>query len=382
MKVTTCRICKNKKLKLIFSLGKQPLANNLPANPSENTPVYPLELVQCSHCGLIQLSYVVPKEKLFDNYFYIPSVSATYLKHFEEIATMLIKRFNLKKGDVIVDVGGSDGSLLTMFEKRGMKVINIEPAKNIKSQVFKITSYFTKDTVQKVVKEYGKAKLVMATNVFAHIDDLTGFIQNLDILLDQDGIFFAQFPDVRNLLKENQFDTIYHEHLSYFTTEPLYHLFSNTPLEILKIESSEIHGGSMRIFVKKRDKTLENFVTNVKIIKDDVNSYLREAKIKGKKIVGYGAAAKGMVLLYYCGLDNSIIDYIADGTPYKQNKFTPGTNIVVKAEEELVENTPDIILILAWNFKEEIISKVRSMLGKKGKDITFVVPIPTMEVIR
>lgn len=380
MKVTSCRICKSKKLTLVFSLGKQPPANNLVAAKNKKSKTYPLELLQCQHCGLIQLSYVVSKEKLFDNYFYIPSLSQTYLSHFDELSHSLINDLQLQKKSLVVDIGGSDGSLLQAFEKKGMNVVNIEPAKNIVSKVVKINQYFDKKTAQQVVKKFGKAKLATATNVFAHIHDLHTFVKNLDILLDDDGVFFAQFPDVRYLLKENQFDTIYHEHLSYFTYEPLHHLFMNSPFELFKVENSEIHGGSMRIYVRRRKFLLPEFAKNAKTIKKELNTFLRSEKKKGKKIVGFGAAAKGMTLLYYCGLDNKILDYIADGTPYKQGKYSPGTGIKVEPETELIKNSPDIILILAWNYKEEIIKKVQKMLGK-DKKITFVLPIPTVEII-
>lgn len=382
MEVKKCRVCGENNLKLIFSLGKQPLANNLMESSSKPSPAYPLELLQCQHCTLIQLSYVAPKEVMFDNYFYIPSISVTYLKHFETMADGLIKQFNLKKGDIVVDIGGSDGSLLSFFEKRGMKVINVEPAKNIVSKVFKINSYFDRKTAEVIVKKFGKAKLALATNVFAHIDDLYSFIDALDVLLHDDGIFFAQFPDVRNLLKENQFDTIYHEHLSYFTYEPLHHLFANSPFEMFKVESSEIHGGSMRIYIRRRKDLLKNFVGNVELIKEELSNYLRKQKQKGKAIIGFGAAAKGVVLLNYCDLNASIIDYIADGTPYKQGKYIPGMSIPVRPESEIVKAMPDVVLILAWNFKEEIIAKIKKMLKPAGKKVTFVVPIPKVEIIQ
>lgn len=380
MKIKQCRICKNQNLKLIFSLGKQPPANNLLKSKNEKSNKYPLELVQCDHCGLIQLSYVVDKRKLFDNYFYIPSLSKTYLSHFDKLSLSLIKDLQLHRGDLVVDIGGSDGSLLYPFEKRGMKVVNIEPAKNIASKVLKINAYFDKKTAQSVVERFGKAKLATATNVFAHIHNLHKFINSLDILLDHDGVFFAQFPDVRYLLKENQFDTIYHEHLSYFTYEPLHHLFMNSPFELFKIENSKIHGGSMRIYVRRREKILSQFVKNVTEIKKDLNQYLRHEKSKGKRIAAFGAAAKGMTLLYYCGLDNKLIDYIADGTSYKQGKYSPGTLIKVVPESELLKTFPEVILILAWNYKEEIMNKVRKMYGN-DKKVKFVIPIPKMEII-
>lgn len=380
MKLKNCRVCNSKYLELIFSLGKQPLANNLLTSIKGKDKTYPLELVQCQKCSLIQLNYVVAKEKLFDNYFYIPSISQTYLKHLDQMAKHLIQELELKKRNLVIDIGGSDGSFSKAFETYGMNVVNVEPAKNIASKVPKVNKYFNKQTAASVVKKFGKAKLATATNVFAHIHDLYEFIEGLDVLLDEDGVFFAQFPDVRNLIKENQFDTIYHEHLSYFTHEPLHYLFTNTPFEIFKIENSKIHGGSMRIYVKRRDSALKQFTKNVESIKRDLTTYLKKEKKQGKKIIAYGAAAKGMVLLYYCELDNKIIDYIADGTPYKQGKYTQGTHIPIKPESELLTDTPDIILILTWNFRDEIVTKVKKMFAKKKKKIVFVVPIPKVEI--
>jgi len=382
MKVTQCRICKSKDLKLIFSLGEQPLANKLMENKEDKAKVYPLELLQCQLCSLIQLSYVVPKEEMYSEYLYIPSLSKTYLKHFEKLADSLIQRLNLQPNDFVVDIGGSDGSLSKTFKEKGMRVLNVEPADNLQ-KINKINGvevyhgFFNEEVATAIVEKYGKAKLVTATNSFAHIDDLDEYLRALDILLDDDGIFFAQFPDVRNLMRSNQFDTIYHEHLSYFTLEPLHFLFTNTPFEMFKVRTSEIHGGSMGIYVRRKYPYLNNFTRDVKFLKRDLTDYLLEQKSLGKKIIGYGAAAKGMVLLYYCNLNNKIIDVIVDGTPFKQGKFTPGTAIPIVSEQSLTTLNPDIILILAWNFKEEIIAKVRQVLPK----VTFVVPIPKVEII-
>lgn len=370
-----CRICKSKELKKIFSLGMQPLANEFVEKATVKSTLYPLEWLECQHCGLIQLSNVIPKERMYVDYSYVPSVSKTYLDHFNKLSEHLIKDLKLKEGDLVVDIGGSDGSFSKIFKSKGMKVLNIDPAQNIKNEVDKLTGFFDKTYAAAAVDLKGKAKLVTATNVFAHIDNLQEFLEGLDILLAEDGVFFAQFPDVRNLLAENQFDTIYHEHLSYFTTEPLYHLFSKSKFELYKIEHSDIHGGSMRIYVRRRSDLVKSFVKNVKQIKKDLNKYLSQEHRKGKRIVGFGAAAKGMILINYCGI-GKYINYIVDGTPYKQGKYTPGTHIPIYPEEELLKNPPDIVLILAWNFKDEIMYKL------EGRGYTFVIPIPEVKIIK
>ncbi len=386
-RIIRCRICKSSRLKKVFALGEQPLANQF-LKDHIKVKEYPLDLYQCQHCTLLQLGYVVKKEEMYDEYFYVPSISKTYLKHFEDLAKKLIEQLGLKKGSLIVDIGGNDGSLLAEFKKRGMKVINIEPAKNIKVKkgIPVVRDYFTPQIAKNIVLVKGRAKLATATNVFAHMDNLVEFLKGLDILLDKDGVFFAQFPDARNLLAENQFDTIYHEHLSYFTYEPLYHLFANTPFELWQITSDNIHGGSMQIWVRRRPKLLANFIKDVTIIRKELHEYLNIEKKKGRHIIGYGAAAKGTVLLNYCGLSNSIIDYIVDGTPYKQGKFVPGVNIPIISEEAFVKELqgkrpPMIVLILAWNFKKEIIAKVTEMYKQVGLKPIFVIPIPRVEIL-
>lgn len=372
-----CRVCKSFRLKKVFSLGKQPLANKLLKQPTKKQKNYPLDLYQCQHCTLFQLGKVVPKEEMYEEYFYIPSVSKTGLEHFEKLSRRLIFELDLKKGDLVVDIGGNDGSFLKFFERKGMKVVNVDPAKNIKVKkgIPIVRDYFTPEVAKIIVRTKGKAKLITATNVFAHVDNLQEFLKGLDILLDDDGIFFAQFPDVRNLLKENQFDTIYHEHLSYFTYEPLHHLFSNTPFELWQITSDNIHGGSMQIWVRRRSKLLEEFIQRVHRIRMDLMNYLARTKyVDQKKVIGFGAAAKGTILLNYCGL-GEIVDYVVDGTPYKQGKIIPGVNIPVYSEKELLKEKPGtIVLILAWNFKEEIMEKL------KGKGFKFVIPIPKVQI--
>ena len=365
-----CRICNEKELKKIFSLGKQPLANSL-LQEGEKAERFPLEWYQCEHCSLIQLGYVVPKEKMFDNYFYIPSMSKDHLKDFMITAKKIKETIGLKKNDLVVDVGGSDGSFLKWFRVLGARVVNIEPAKNIDTGDIKTyQKYFNMKTASEVRVNDGRAKLVTMTNVFAHIDNLREVVDALDMLLTDDGVFFARFPNVKNLLAENQFDTIYHEHLSYFTYEPLYHLFLNTPFEIFKIEETPVHGGSMMIYVRRRDHVLKDFIGNVKQIKQGLRDYIVSQKKKGKKVIGFGAAAKGTILLNYCDLE---LDYVVDDTPYKIGKFIPGVNIKIEPSEILKWDDPDIMLILAWNWKEEIM--------RKFPGYTYIIPIPKVEII-
>ena len=373
MSIRKCRICQSKNLVKVLSLGKQPLANNLLKSKQEGAKYYPLDMYQCKHCSLLQLGHVVPANEMYDEYTYIPSASKTYLNHFKSLTDKLIKQIPLKKNSLVVDIGGNDGSLLSYFYKKGMKTINVEPAKNIqvKEGIRTIRDYFTPKVAKGIVANYGKAQLITATNSFAHIDNLQKYLEALDILLDKNGVFFAQFPDVRNLFKQNQFDTIYHEHLSYFTYEPLHHLFADSPFELFNITSDNIHGGSMQIWVRRRPNLVQELTDNMHSIRKELQEKIYALQKKGKKVVGFGAAAKGTVLLNYCNLH---LDYIVDGGKYKQGKFIPGVKTPIYPERYLLEDPPDVILILAWNFKEEIMKKLRH------RGYTFIVPIPEVEV--
>lgn len=374
-----CRVCKSKALEKVFSLGDQPLVNYYPSEFNEEVDTYPLELFRCTNCELIQLGHIVDKNLLYsDKYPYIPSVSKTNLEHFQKIAQNLVEELSLNKDSLVVDVGSNDGSLLECFNKLGTRVLGIEPAFNLvqvarKKGIRTYHTFFTKNIAAQIVRMQGKAKLVTMTNVFAHIDDLHKCLEALDIVLDENGVFFAQFPDVRNLLRENQFDTIYHEHLSYFGYESLNYLFANSPFELYKMSSNKLHGGSMQIQVRRRINPFGEFIKNTAQIKADLQKIV---KTENGTIAGFGAAAKGMILLNYCNLDYKVIKYIVDGTSYKQGKYTPITNIPIYPEEHLLKDPPDMILILAWNFKDEIINKL------KGRGYTFIVPIPSVEIIK
>ena len=377
-------------------MGEQPPANGLQENQLDAlfAQKYPLDLLQCQKCSLLQLGYVVPRDKLYQNYPYVPSVSQTNLAHFDNIARLAVEKANLKgpqpinsehgqmetPADLVVDIGCNDGSLLSYFKAKQLRTVGIEPARNIaalawaKHQIPTFIDYFDPSVAQRVVDTHGPAKLVTATNVFAHVDKLDPFMEGLDRLVARDGVFFAQFPDARNLLRENQFDTIYHEHLSYFTYEPLYTLFNKSPFEIFDLTSDNIHGGSMQLWARRRDIPIQDFLKNVDTIKHQLRTHLLNEKEDGKKIAGFGAAAKGTVLLNACGLDSSIIDYVADGTPQKQGKFIPGVGIPIVPEEHLRENPPDSLLILAWNFKEEIMRKL------SWSTFDFVIPVPNVRI--
>jgi len=369
-------------------------------------PYYPLGVYVCESCWLVQLTHVIPAEIMFKNYLYIPSTSSTMLSHFKEMADELIKTFSLKQHDLVVDIGSNDGTLLGYFKEQEMKVLGIDPATNL-VQVSRLKGidtwdeFFTSKLAKKVVKEKGKAKIITATNVVAHIHNICDLCEGVKLLLDNNGIFVMEFPYLLDLIDKNEFDTIYHEHLSYFSITPLVKLFGKHNLRIIDIKKMPVHGGSIRVYVaktnskhkqksavkdflhnevlKKIDKRsiYDDFARRVKVIKRDLVDYLKDLKKQGKKVIGYGAAAKGNVLLNYCGIKTNLLDYIVDSISYKQGRYTPGTHIPIYPELRIEKDMPDYVLLLAWNFADEILKKQVKYRERGGQ---FIITIPYLRI--
>ena len=409
MKVTKCRICGNENLHDVLSLGMMPLANNFLKKEQLSSPEFVAHLgaIFCANCGLMQLSHVVSPNIMFGDYVYIPSTSKTLINHFAELANKTVEKFNLPEGSLVVDIGSNDGTLLKFFKTHKVKVLGIEPATNIAklaeaSGIETINDFFGQRTALKVVDDKGKAKVITGTNVFAHVNDLDDFLKGIDILLEDNGIFIIEVPYLPDLLEKIEFDTIYHEHLSYFSIKPLATLFKKFKMEIFDVERIGIHGGSIRVFVKRASasgpvsesvtnllaleqergldsiETYLTFATEVASIKERLIELLKRLKSEGKRIVGYGAAAKGNILLNYCKIGTDILDYIVDNIPYKQGRYTPGMHIPVVPEEKIMQDKPDYALILAWNFAEEIIAKQQKYKEAGGR---FIIPIPDPRIV-
>ena len=397
-----CRICKNKSLYEFCSLGLQPLANSFikKEDLSKKEKVFPLELCLCKKCGMVQLNDVVPAKLMFRNYLYIPSASKTRIEHFNELASTIKDLLALTKKDLAVDIGSNDGSLLEVYVQLGIKILGVDPSVNLAKVaelkgIPTINDYFTRKTATKIVKKYGKAKAITATNVFAHVDNIHEFVKGIEILLADNGAFVIEFPYLVDFIENCEFDTIYHEHLSYFGVRALVKLFEKTSLEIFSIQRMKLDGGSLRVFVQKKKKnsklypevesliklelehkldTLDPYKTFAKLVKERRDTFLRllsELKKKKKKIVGYGAPAKGNTFLNYCRITPKDIWYIVDSTPYKQGLFLPGTHIPIYHENKIFSDVPDYIIILAWNFADEIMKK-NVDLRKKG--VGFILP--------
>jgi len=409
MKLERCRICKNKKLEKILDLGEMPLANAfLDKNQlSQKEIFYPLRVVWCESCGLLQIDEIVPPEILFKNYIYVSGTSEALRKHFESLATEVVNSFKLNSESLVIDIGSNDGTLLKEFKKFGLKVLGVEPAVNIakiaeENGVKTISNFFSVDIAKKIISKNEKADAITATNVFAHTDDLDDLLKGVSYLLKDDGVFVIEVPYLVDLLENVEFDTIYHEHLSYFAVCPLKRFFEERDFIIINIERIKIHGGTIRVFVSKKKSryninknvnqlvSLEikkglnevtayrRFAELVEKLKEDLVGLLKKLKSENKKVIGYGAAAKGNTLLNYYHIGPELIEFIADLNPMKQNKFTPGTNIPVYSPEQIYKAKPDYMLILAWNFADEIMKQQHKFKEKGGK---FVTPIPEVKVI-
>jgi hypothetical protein len=409
-KKTNCRLCKSSDLDKFLDLGHHPPSDQFQMEHQCDEPVvfYPLEVFMCKSCGFIQLGYVVSPDILYqNNYPYESSTTETGSKHYNEFAQSVVEEFEFKNNDLAVDIGSNVGVLLSGFKRMGLHVFGIDPAPNIcaiaeRRGIPTINDFFGSVAAEKIVATNGKASIITGTNVFAHVDDLDAFITAVKILLNKDkGIFIIESPHLLHMINSLEYDTIYHEHLSYISIEPLIGFFKNYGMEIIKIDEKDIHGGSIRIFVShignykihesvshilnlekkarlREINTMKEFSNRVEKNKTDLNFLLNTLKNEGKKIVAVSAPAKGMTLLNYCKLDKQIIDYATEKSKLKIGLFTPGSHIPVYSDSKLLEDQPEYALLLAWNFSKEIIKNNEEYVRRGGK---FIIPIPTPQII-
>lgn len=408
-KIKNCRICKSDKLFPFLDLGAMPVPNGFLKKEAlnEDEPRYPLATCVCESCWLVQLTHVIPPEQMFSNYLYIPSTSSTMLDHFNTLALKVIERFRPRVDDLIIDIGSNDGTLLNFFRKRGLSVLGIDPANNLAQLarmkgVNTINSLFTASLAKEMASKGVRPKVITATNVIAHIHDIHDMCEGIKTLLAEEGVFVMEFPYLVDLLQSNEFDTIYHEHLSYFSLSPLISLFDQHGLMIFDLFRSSVHGGSIRVFVGRKNsihkisialekqledeknlnldsrKPYQEFAERVAININQLSEVLRGIKAEGKRIIGYGASAKGNVLLNYGRISNDLIEYIVDSISYKQWMYTPGTHIPIYPEEKLEQDNPDYVLLMAWNFKDEILKKQAKFREAGGR---FILPVPQVQII-
>tara|TARA_B100000029_G_scaffold511680_1_gene606377 strand:- start:176 stop:1423 length:1248 start_codon:yes stop_codon:yes gene_type:complete len=405
----TCRLCLSKDFRLVIDLGIQPPSNSFLSKNQLKIPEkkFPLRLYLCNKCHHLQLLDVVDKKELFANYLYMTSANKPIISHFENyVADIYEKKLRGKNSKTVIEIGSNDGTLLKHFLKYDVKVLGIEPAKNLakisaKAKIETINDFFDYKLAKKISKKV-KADVIIANNILGHVDNLTSFIKGIKTLLNDEGIFVFEVPHAMNLLKNLEFDTIYHEHISYFSVIPLIRWFKNHELEIVNIEKQKVHGGTIRVYVSRKNKhkimksvsriiiqekkfginkktTYSDFAKKISKLKFDLVKKIISLKENGEMIFGYGAPAKGNVLLNYCDIDSRFIDFITDTTPLKQNKFTPGTHIPIKSPLIIRKKSNSIALLLAWNYKDEIVNREKQFLKSGGK---FLVPIPKPIIIK
>ncbi|MEK7674057.1 MAG: class I SAM-dependent methyltransferase [Patescibacteria group bacterium] len=404
-KRTNCRICGQSDLIKILDLGEMPSANSFLREDELllEEQKFSLRVYFCETCKLLKLLDVVSPEILFGNYDYLTSASKPLAEHFVRMANELVEKFIKSNDDLMIEIGGNDAVLLESI-KDVCRVLNIEPAKNIfeisrQKKVETINEFFSKKLAEKILEEYGSAKVIIANNVMAHIDDIKDVFEGIKILINDDGVFVFEVHWVGNLIGEGGFDQIYHEHLSYYSLHSLLNLVEQFDLKIFDIELVPIHGESLRVFVGKNfnvSDSVENFLNTEKELelnnsktfiqfskkveknKKDLKDLLVSLKKQGKKIVGYGAPAKGNTLLNYCGIDNTILDFITDTTSLKQGLYTPGTRIPIEHPDKIKESEIDYILLLAWNYADAILEKEKEL---REKGIKFIIPVPEPRVV-
>ena len=403
-----CRACYTNMGEPFLSLGNSPLSNAYLSKDDLHRmeSYYPLDVYICEKCYLVQLEEFETAQNIFSSdYAYFSSYSESWLQHCKNYTEMIIKRFGLGKDSFVIEVASNDGYLLQYFKQMGVHVFGIEPASNTAEIAIKkgIPTDITFFDVQYAKKMKKAADLIIGNNVLAHNPNLNDFVEGLKFALKSNGIITMEFPHVLKMIEGNQFDTIYHEHFSYFSFYTVHKLFASHNLELFDVEEIPTHGGSLRIYAKHKADASKTITKNVRVLLEkeeaagifDLNTYydfsekvkltkrtllqfLIQAKNEGKKIVGYGAPAKGNTLLNYCGIRTDFLDYTVDLSPHKQNKYLPGTHILIHHPYKLKEDKPDYVLILPWNIKEEIIEHMSYIREWEGK---FLVPIPELVVI-
>ena len=399
---TCCRACGSSSLTTLLPFGDTPLADRLLTEQdlANQEPMVPLTLSICADCGLVQILETVDPEVLFyAEYPYFSSVSPSLQEHFRLSAEHLLQTRTLGKDSLVVEAASNDGYLLRYFHQQGIPVLGIDPSEApvLKAREIGIetmNTFFTESLARELVESGKRADVFLGNNVLAHVADLNGFVEGISILLKDDGVAVIEMPYVVDLIDHCEFDTIYHQHLCYFSVTALRRLFKSHGLHLNRIKRTSIHGGSLRIFVEKVDEVDDSvldllqmekerlvdkpdyylaFAERVAALKAELRKILDGLKAEGKSIAGYGAAAKACTLMAYCGIDRKDLDFVSDLNPYKHNKYMGGNRLLIRPPEAVLEKQPDYLLILAWNFAEEIMKQMDAYASKGGK---FIVPVP------
>jgi len=405
--IAACRACGSADLVAFLDLGSTPLADWLPTESELDQPEHrvPLEVVFCNDCALVQITETVEPEILFcRNYPYFSSVSPALMAHFEASAKHLMATRKLGPDSLVMEAASNDGYLLTHFAQAGIPVLGIDPAEGQAKAaqergVDTLNTFFTRDLARELAAQGKRADVFLANNVLAHVADLQGFVEGIATVLDGEGIAVIECPYLIRLIEHCEFDTIYHQHLCYFSIVALDKLFRSKGLFLNDVEQTSIHGGSLRLFVEKHDRAtarvtelldkekaagadrieyFRSFSRRVQDLKEALMRTLTEVRAAGASVVGYGAPAKGCTMMSYCGIDDSHLDYLVDLSPAKQGRYMGGNHLRIESPDKLLADQPDYALILPWNFSEEIMRQQAEFIARGGK---FIVPVPEVRIL-
>jgi SAM-dependent methyltransferase len=405
-----CRFCAAPLTETFVDLGMSPLSNAFvaPERAFAMEKFYPLHAFVCGACRLVQLPAVESPEAIFDDYLYFSSYSDTWLRHAEAYAAAMVARLGLSGQSLVVEIASNDGYLLQYFRGAGIPVLGVEPARNVAAVaqgkgIPTDIAFFGEGTARRLKATGAAPDLIAANNVLAHVPDLNDFVAGLKLLLAPSGVATIEFPHLLRLIDENQFDTIYHEHFSYFSLLTAERIFARHGLALFDVEELPTHGGSLRVHLRHAERAAPPIAASVEALrrreqaagldgpapyrrfaeavadtKAAILDFLIEARRHGKRVAGYGAPAKGNTLLNYCGIRTDLIAFTVDRSPHKQGMLLPGTHIPIRAPEALLEARPDYVLILPWNLKDEIMVQMAAIRDWGGR---FVVPIPQLKIL-
>jgi len=406
--VTHCIVCDRTTVEQFLDLGCTALANKFLSQDELHLPEakFPLTVGFCHTCGHVQLMQAVPPKAMFQDYLYISSASDTLKRHLYDLSDTLVKRRGLGAEHLVIDIGCNDGTLLKGFSRYGVKTLGVDPAENLaaftqNSKVDRFVGFFNSQTADEIVGRWGQAALITATNTFPHIPELRDFVTGISRALAPGGAFVLEAHYLVDLLEQGAFDTVYHEHISYWALSPMVRLFRDNGMDVVDAERLPLHHGQLRVTVQRkgeskpkpsvqeilnmeramgidRVETYDRFAEKTRGIKTTVRQTLAELASRGKRVVGYGAPAKGNTLVSFLELGPSLIEYIADRSSLKQGRYTPGAHIPVVAPSRLLEDQPDYVLVLAWNFLDEVMEQQAEYRNRGGR---FIVPVPDVKIL-
>lgn len=404
-----CRFCKKGNIFKFLELGTMALANSFLTEEDlklAEEPSYPLDVYFCEECGLVQIGYAVPPDALFKEYIYFSATSDLVHRHAAYLAQTFKERFGLGGDSLVVEIASNDGTVLGYFKRAGVRVLGVEPAVNIAKAALEAgvethNDFFDAATGTLLREARGNADVILGRHVFAHVPEIHGFVEGLRTLLAPGGVVAIEAPYLIDFVEKNEFDTVYHEHYSYLSVRAMSQLFKKYDMEVFDVERVAIHGGSIIYFIGHAGahavssnvsglieleiaKGLDNketyvaFAQRTAALRADLVTLLQKLKADGRRIAAYGAPAKGNTLLNYCGISTDLVAYTVDKSPYKQNLYTPGAHLPVYHPDRLLLDMPDYVLLLAWNFADEILEQQAEYRRRGGK---FILPIPSVGIL-